>query len=472
MAYDDYEPVTTPEDEEERRLRDGGYAPAIGHSVPFSPDISGEPFPSASEAVSALPAQEPSSMRIGASKPLRIGPSVSEPPVPSPAISSTGQQRPQWKDYAPAQKHGWGRVGQTLGEFFLGTQSKAEDRAEKAYKAATEEYEAPSKEAQSEAQTKETQARAGKETAETEALKNPQPKVGASPEEQFMNDALHGDKGKPRVDAEGNPYTYLTAHQAWKEAEQGAKPEQAPHVTYDQGVPVSVTAGNKTYDINDPKLPPELKPLVDAANRAHGQHTKETADQQARSFAQANEMFSKKDTAEREKDVRKQYDTARDADERLDRMKASYTKGLKGDQQAMLALLTDHIGMTLGMQKGARITKDILNEATQSQPWLAKIGAKFDDRGYLSGVALGPDQMRQMLDLGYEARNRQWKRSFGDSQMYNVPEPPGARNLYKGEQHFDQDFGANKNEPARPAHVPANYVYKEDGPKGKGWYKP
>lgn len=125
-----------------------------------------------------------------------------------------------------------------------------------------------------------------------------------------------------------------------------------------------------------------------------------------------------------------QYNTAMGADERLDRMEQAYSKALHGDQQAMLSLLTDHIGMTLGLQKGARITKDILNEAQQSQPWLAALKARFDDRGYLSGATLGPDQMRQMLDLGYEARNRAWQTAFNTSQLYGVQEPPNARAVF------------------------------------------
>lgn len=136
------------------------------------------------------------------------------------------------------------------------------------------------------------------------------------------------------------------------------------------------------------------------------------------------------DDRNRNKLADEQYGKAMDADARLDRMESSYQKALNGDQQAMLALLTDHVGMTLGMQKGARITKDILQEATQSQPWLSRLAARFDDRGYLSGVTLGPDQMRQMLDLGYEARNRQWGEAQGTSQLYGIPEPPGAKAQY------------------------------------------
>lgn len=134
-----------------------------------------------------------------------------------------------------------------------------------------------------------------------------------------------------------------------------------------------------------------------------------------------------------DKDVQathKRYETALDADQRLSRMEAAYGKAKTGDQQAMLSLLTDHIGMTLGLQKGARITKDILNEATQSQPWLSKIASKFDDRGYLSGVTLGPQQMEQMLDLGYEARDRSVQGAHDASTLYGVEAPKGAEAVF------------------------------------------
>jgi hypothetical protein len=129
-------------------------------------------------------------------------------------------------------------------------------------------------------------------------------------------------------------------------------------------------------------------------------------------------------------EVRKNYATAQDADERLSRMEASYGEAKKGNQQAMLALLSDHIGMTMGLQKGARITKDIIQEAQQSAPWLARMGAKFDKDGYLSGVTLTPDQMTQMLQLGYGARDRAWTRAFQASQLNGIPQPPGAQDVY------------------------------------------
>jgi hypothetical protein len=116
----------------------------------------------------------------------------------------------------------------------------------------------------------------------------------------------------------------------------------------------------------------------------------------------------------------KDVTTARAADFRYRTMNDSYPKALKGDQQAMLNLLTNHIGMTLGLQKGARITKDILNEATKSAPWLSRIASKFDKQGYLSGVTLTADQMKSMMDLAVQQRGLAWQQARESAQQAGV----------------------------------------------------
>ena len=88
--------------------------------------------------------------------------------------------------------------------------------------------------------------------------------------------------------------------------------------------------------------------------------------------------------------------------DRLQTMESNLKSGMRGDQQAMLSLVANHIGMTLGAQKGARITRAVWDEATESAPLLQRASARFDDRGYLLGVTLTPDQMRQMVELGVE----------------------------------------------------------------------
>lgn len=100
-------------------------------------------------------------------------------------------------------------------------------------------------------------------------------------------------------------------------------------------------------------------------------------------------------------EVLKIYQPALDSGERFNVMTKNYEDAVKNhDQQAMLSLLANHLGMTMGLQKGARLTKDIINEAKESRPWLQGMGAKFDSDGVLSGVTLTQPQMKQMVDLG------------------------------------------------------------------------
>lgn len=130
------------------------------------------------------------------------------------------------------------------------------------------------------------------------------------------------------------------------------------------------------------------------------------------------------------------YQPAMDADVRLATMRDNLQEGLKGDQQAMLSLLTNHIGMTLGLQKGARITKDILKEAESSTPWLAKVQAKFNDEGYLSGATLAPEQMKQMVGLAEKLRPMSWQKARSQSRAIGInmePDPlPGLDKVPEG----------------------------------------
>lgn len=141
------------------------------------------------------------------------------------------------------------------------------------------------------AQTREANANA-------EEKENPTPKIG-TPEADTLHDLMTGNNGQPRINPKtGRPYQYLEAFSDVYQAKQDTKPGAAPkpaHVSYDSGIPVSVTdkEGN-VFDVNDPKLPKELKPLVDAATRAHGQHVKEDSAKQAAAFSQQEHMHDEK----------------------------------------------------------------------------------------------------------------------------------------------------------------------------------
>lgn len=113
-------------------------------------------------------------------------------------------------------------------------------------------------------------------------------------------------------------------------------------------------------------------------------------------------LLTAKDYGEAKKVVINADNDYQNALDRMSTMDKNLIDANKGDQQAMLSLVANHIGMTLGAQKGARITRAAFDEAVQSAPWLDKVGAKWSADGYLSGVTLTPEQMQQMVRLARE----------------------------------------------------------------------
>lgn len=112
-----------------------------------------------------------------------------------------------------------------------------------------------------------------------------------------------------------------------------------------------------------------------------------------------------------EVDTKAALEGAKDRVETMDQNLADAMKD-KDNQQAMLSLIANHIGMTLGAQKGARINQAVWNEAVASAPWIEASLAKmfhFDaDKGeyvldgWKTGVTLTPDQMKQMVELAHQ----------------------------------------------------------------------
>lgn len=210
------------------------------------------------------------------------------------------------------------------------------------------------------------------------------------------------------------------------------------------GVPAETVSMLDWLRQNPGKTPSDY-PAAKAASVAQAEAPTKIAAAAAEGAARANTEINTK----RQETSDTQFQTAIGSDERLNRMEKSYTEAVTNhNQQAMLALLTDHIGMTLGLQKGARITKDIINEAAKSQPWLAGLGAKFDSDGYLSGVNLSNGQMKQMLDLGYTARENSWDAASKTAQMYGVKPPQNAQQIYNSRDPnsrvYDKTQGAGK----------------------------
>ena len=156
-------------------------------------------------------------------------------------------------------------------------------------------------------------------------------------------------------------------------------------------------------------------------------------------------------------DVLKAYQPTLDSAERMNVMTESYEKAIKDhDQQAMLNLLANHLGMTMGLQKGARITKDLYQEAAHSTPWLAKVGARFDKDGYLSGVTLNPNQMRQMVDLAQSRYSEDAKKSRSTAAYLGAPDDGPQRIPGKATIRFY--LGKANGDPAK-----AKSLAEEDG---------
>lgn len=122
---------------------------------------------------------------------------------------------------------------------------------------------------------------------------------------------------------------------------------------------------------------------------------------------------------------------------RVETMDKSAADAYSGDQQAMLSLIANHIGMTLGAQKGARINQAVWNEAVNSAPYLEKIYSKFGHfepngdwvldtpfNGFKGGVTLTGDQIKSMVKLAHEqvdtlqhARDRKHDELYGGTSV-------------------------------------------------------
>jgi hypothetical protein len=156
-------------------------------------------------------------------------------------------------------------------------------------------------------------------------------------------------------------------------------------------------------------------------------------------------------------EIIKAYQPTLDSAERMNVMTENYEKAIKDhDQQAMLSLLANHLGMTMGLQKGSRLTRDIIREAQQSTPWLQGLQAKFDSDGYLTGVTLTPSQMRQMVGLGQSRYAEDAKKSRAVSQYLGATDDGPERSPGKATVRYY--LGMTNGDPAK-----AKQIAAEDG---------
>lgn len=164
--------------------------------------------------------------------------------------------------------------------------------------------------------------------------------------------------------------------------------------------------------------PPEAKQMYQAVQKgaadkqnAQDKKEKESEERQNRSFAHSFQVqtiglqkaLELGDYREAHKEVTKADEGYQAAVDRASTMDKAAKLAKQGDQQAMFAVLSNHLAMTLQQPSvSARPTKAMFDEAAGSLPFMQKISKSFDDDGYLTGLTLSPDQVDKMVQLAHD----------------------------------------------------------------------
>jgi hypothetical protein len=292
------------------------------------------------------------------------------------------------------------------------------------------------------------------ENAAADAARNPKPT-----NEWIEGTQLSIDPEHPEIGPQVIQFNKNTGEHRYTGVKVAPKPESAREPREGQTPVANVDQLNKAlesrYQVLNPgkALPDEFKipanatkddydridKAMEATERAAG--TKTNQDQVAELRRQTAAIAAGNKTDKNEHEIRaasfKAYGPAMDSAERFNVMAKNYEDAVQNhDQQAMLSLLANHLGMTMGLQKGARLTKDIIRDAEQSRPWLQGLQAKFDKDGYLSGVNLTPQQMDQMLNLGRDRFSEDIRKSGSEARYLGATDEGPERTINKSTANF------------------------------------
>lgn len=367
----------------------------------------------------------------------------------------------------------------------------------------------------SEAKQETNQAALDKEKAETDeararadAIKSPQPKEGLTPEETTIHDLMTGEGGQPRVNPETQqPYTYLDAYKAVKSAT-GAKPEtEGKTITTAQGV-MQWNPETKRYDIpagesaKPDKTDQPQQQLIDAEAAVQNAKTPEEKTaaqakvtqlrQSIADYASASQKPERpgaegdKNTARADKSYQLQstrLDKLRQPVEQINQRigRLNDTMSQKSPQaDALVApeLLTIMAG---GQGSGLRMNESEIARIVGGRSAWENLKASIQHWSTNPDAArsITADQDKQIRSLVGAVQQKLVKKQAildgAEDSLLNSDDPKDHRKiLAEARKQLDaiDAGGASGVEQTRPAHVPADYVFKENGPKGKGWYKP
>ena len=185
---------------------------------------------------------------------------------------------------------------------------------------------------------------------------------------------------------------------------------------------VGVTANGKPYfakDVNNPDTPEEVKSFFAALDEGQKAQLaqKETDRQEQYAEMEKRQRISMQQAMQRtiyqfqnamagkqagiaDGLIGKQQQQYYGALDLQQKMQTIMPEALAGNQQAMVAILADHIAMTTHQPGAAmRPTKALFDEAASSQPWMQGVEKHFDSNGVLTGVVLSPEQIQNMVEL-------------------------------------------------------------------------
>ena len=190
-------------------------------------------------------------------------------------------------------------------------------------------------------------------------------------------------------------------------------------------------------DLQDPNMakmvPPDAAKLLVAEYQSKKAEMDKQYKMQSNTFAQQmkgwGEQMNRMEAAPLVKSYGDDVKNAMDSNMRLSRMVRNAELAKRGDQQAAVALLSDHVAMTL-RQPGSNMMRPSQaqwKEAEQSSDLISRMQARWGNDGYLTGVVLTPEQIDQMTHLGTTQREIDWLKASKGAQAIEGMAPRAIR---------------------------------------------
>jgi len=304
---------------------------------------------------------------------------------------------------------------------------------------------------QKQAQTAQEQATTGKTLAETEAIKNPQVKPKEENWERL--EGFTGPNGEPlEIEKNSGKARFVEGVPGAKSAKAETPFQTDKTVRIVNGVPHEVLFDKQTgadvKDLGQTKIPGESKEDKLSAQE------KVQVEREARAAVHKAEQ---------------DYNGARSTVA----MQRQLIKDAKGGNKEAVRIVPLEGALQITTSQGVhRINRTEVEQYGQAGSLydriVGAIGGGVSGKNIPDNVLSDMDAMTQELERNAHDR---YKREYDYNK--SVVEGYGGKDFEKRVPMVQGDTGGGGgNEPHRPPNVPPNYVFQENGPKGRGWYRP